>query len=213
MDIVCHHCQARFKLPDDKVPAGKAFTVTCPRCKNKLTRAAMEPPAPASLVEDVAAGAYDAAERPFDFLEEGARTAIVCENDPEYQVKILDALQSLGFYITQAPSARDLLKRMRFHAFDLVVLNEHFDASDPDRNNVLQYLERMPMATRRDTFVVLITKRFRTMDNMAAFRKSVNLVVNVANLDALVRILKRGISDHQNFYRPFREGLVRIGRA
>ena len=43
--------------------------------------------------------------------------------------------------------------------------------------------------------------------------KSVNLVVNVTNLDVLGKILKRGISDHQNFYRPFKEGLVRIGRA
>ena len=215
MDIVCHHCQAKFKLPDEKVPAGKTFTVTCPRCKKKLTRAATPPPepaAPASLVEEVAAGTYDAAERPFDFLEEGARTAIVCENDPEYQVKILEALEGLGFYITQAPSARDVLKRMRFHTFDLVVINEHFDASDPDRNSVLRYFERMPMSARRNIFVALITKRFRTMDNMAAFNKSANLVVNVTNLDALGKILKRGISDHQNFYRPFMEGLARIGR-
>jgi len=216
MDIVCHHCQARFKLPDEKVPVGKAFPVTCPRCKKKLTRAAEAPPAPtspASLMEEVAAGTYFASERLFDFLEEGARTAIVCESDPEYQVKILEALEALGFYVTQAPSARDVLKRMRFHSFDLVVINEHFDASDPDRNSVLRYLERMPMATRRSLFVALITKRFRTMDYMAAFNKSVNLVVNVTNLDVLRKILKRGISDHQNFYRPFKEGLVRIGRA
>ena len=216
MDIVCHHCQAKFKLPDEKVPVGKAFTVTCPRCKKKLTRAAAAgaaPATPATLMDEVAAGIYDAAERPFDFLEEGARTAIVCENDPEYQGKILEALEGLGFYITQASSARDVLKRMRFHTFDLVVANEHFDASDPDRNSVLRYLERMPMDTRRNVFVVLITKRFRTMDNMVAFHKSVNLVVNVTNLDAMGKILKRGISDNQNFYRLFMEGLARIGRA
>jgi predicted Zn finger-like uncharacterized protein len=212
MDIVCHHCQAKFKLPDEKVPAGRTFTVTCPRCKNKLTRAAAATPS-STLIAEVAAGTYDASERPFDFLEKGAKTAIVCENDPEYQVKILEALEALGFYITRAASARDVLKRMRFHTFDLVIINEHFDASDPDRNSVLHYLERMPMASRRDIFVALLTKRFRTMDNMAAFNKSANLVVNVANLDALGKILERGISDNQNFFRPFREGLVRIGRG
>jgi predicted Zn finger-like uncharacterized protein len=215
MDIVCHHCQAKFKLPDEKVPAGKTFTVTCPRCKKKLTRAAtppLEPAAPASLAEEVAAGTYDAAQRPFDFLEEGAKTAIVCENDPEYRIQIQEALEGLGFYITRASSARDLLKRMRFHTFDLVVIDERFDAANPDRNSVLRYFERMPMSARRNIFVALITKRFRTMDAMAAFNKSVNLVVNVTNLDALGKILKRGISDHQNFYRPFMEGLARIGR-
>jgi predicted Zn finger-like uncharacterized protein len=215
MDIVCHHCQAKFKLPDEKVPAGKTFTVTCPRCKKKLTRAAtppLEPAAPASLAEEVAAGTYDAAQRPFDFLEEGAKTAIVCENDPEYRIQIQEALEGLGFYITRASSARDLLKRMRFHTFDLVVIDERFDAANPDRNSVLRYFERMPMSARRNIFVALITKRFRTMDAMAAFHKSVNLVVNVTNLDALGKILKRGISDHQNFYRPFMEGLARSGR-
>jgi predicted Zn finger-like uncharacterized protein len=215
MDIVCHHCQAKFKLPDEKVPAGKTFTVTCPRCKKKLTRAAtppLEPAAPASLAEEVAAGTYDAAQRPFDFLEEGAKTAIVCENDPEYRIQIQEALEGLGFYITRASSARDMLKRMRFHTFDLVVIDERFDAANPDRNSVLRYFERMPMSARRNIFVALIAKRFRTMDAMAAFHKSVNLVVNVTNLDALGKILKRGISDHQNFYRPFMEGLARSGR-
>jgi predicted Zn finger-like uncharacterized protein len=159
MDIVCHHCQAKFKLPDEKVPAGKTFTVTCPRCKKKLTRAAtppLEPAAPASLAEEVAAGTYDAAQRPFDFLEEGAKTAIVCENDPEYQIKIQEALKGMGFYITRASSARDMLKRMRFHTFDLVVIDERFDAADPDRNSVLRYFERMPMSARRNIFVALI---------------------------------------------------------
>jgi hypothetical protein len=106
-----------------------------------------------------------------------------------------------------------VLKRMRFHAFDLVVLNEHFDAADPDRNSVLRYLERMPMATRRHLFLVLISNRFRTMDPMVAFNKSVNLVVNTKDLGALEKILKRGLSDNENFYRPFKEGLARIGKT
>jgi predicted Zn finger-like uncharacterized protein len=209
MDIICHHCQAKFKVPDEKVPVDKAFTVTCPRCQKKLTRTA----ASGSLMAEVADGAYDETARPFDFLEEGVMSAIVCENDPESRARVLGALKTLGCGITQAPSARDVLKRMRFHAFDLVVLNEHFDAADPDRNSVLRYLERMPMATRRHLFLVLISNRFRTMDPMVAFNKSVNLVVNTKDLGALEKILKRGLSDNENFYRPFKEGLARIGKT
>jgi CheY-like chemotaxis protein len=162
---------------------------------------------------EVADGAYDETARPFDFLEEGVMSAIVCENDPESRARVLGALKTLGCSITQAPSARDVLKRMRFHAFDLVVLNEHFDAADPDRNSVLRYLDRMPMATRRHLFLVLISNRFRTMDPMVAFNKSVNLVVNTKDLGALEKILKRGLSDNENFYRPFKEGLARIGKT
>jgi predicted Zn finger-like uncharacterized protein len=216
MDITCHHCHAKFKLPDEKVPPGKTFALTCPKCKQRLTVTAALPSASngdRSLVDEVSSAGYDAAERPFDFIEEGAKTAIVCENDPEYQAKVLAALQGMGYYITQALSARDVLKQMRFHNFDLVVINERFDTTDPDRNSVMRYLERMPMATRRDMFVALISDRFRTMDNMAAFHKSVNLVVNVSNLEDLAKILKRGVSDNERFYQTLKEGLVRVGRA
>ncbi len=213
MEIICQHCQSRFKLADDKVPRGKAFTLTCPKCKQKVTVAAEEPAATPSLFDEISSGGYDAAERPFDFIEQGAKTAIICENDPEYHRKIVDAIKDMDYYITVASSARDVLKRMRFHTFDLVVINERFDTPDPERNNILRYLERLPMTTRRDMFVALVTDRFRTMDSMEAFHKSVNLIVNVGNLDALAKILRRGISDNDNFYRVFKEGLVRAGRA
>jgi predicted Zn finger-like uncharacterized protein len=216
MDITCQHCQARFKLPDDKIPPGKAFALNCPKCKQTLTVNPGAPSPPASdrsLFDEVSSGSYDAAERPFDFLEEGAKTAIVCENDPEYQAKILAALKAMDYHVTQATSARDVLKQMRFHNFDLVVVNERFDSPDVDRNNVLRYLERLPMVTRRDMFVALVTERFRTMDNMAAFHKSVNLVVNLSNLDDMGKILQRGVSDSEGFYRVFKEALVRAGRA
>ena len=222
MDVSCQHCQARFKIPDDKVPQGKAFALNCPKCKQKFT---VEPPAPAdavakgqagggkTLFDEVSAGGYDPSERPFDFIEEGAETAIICENDPEYRAKIHAALKALGYYVNEAPSARDVLKQMRFHTFDLVVINERFDTPDPDRNNVMRYLERLPMSTRRNMFVALISDRFRTMDTMAAFHKSVNLVINVDNLDDLGKVLKRGVSDNANFYRVFKEATVRAGRA
>ena len=165
------------------------------------------------LMEDVAGGSYDASERPFDFIEEGAQTAVICDNDPEYRAKIQAALKSLDYYTTEAASAREVLKQMRFHNFDLVVINERFDTPDPDRNNVLRYLERLPMNTRRNMFVALITDRFRTMDNMAAFHKSVNLVVNVDNLDELDKVIKRGVSESEAFFRVYKEGLVRAGRG
>lgn len=225
MDVTCQHCQAKFKIPDEKVPQGKAFALNCPKCKQKLT---IEPSAPApsppaaakatadagmALADEVSGGSYDASERPFDFLEEGAQTAIICENDPEYRSKIQTALKALKYYTTEGASARDVLKQMRFHIFDVVVINERFDTPDPDRNNVLRYLDRLPMTIRRNMFVALVSDRFRTMDNMAAFNKSVNMVVSVDNLDEMEKVLKRGVSENDAFFRVYKEGLVRAGRA
>jgi predicted Zn finger-like uncharacterized protein len=227
MDITCDSCSTKFKLPDEKVPKGKNFTLNCPKCKSKIT---VSPPSEAeptlpdvpdagagsaekSIFDEVASGSYDADERPFDFIEEGARTALVCEGDPVNREKIVAALENLEYQVTEPGGAREALKQMRFHVFDMLVINESFDTPDPEYNNLLRYLERLPMATRRDMFVTLLTDRFRTADNMTAFNKSVNLVVNIQHVDDIEKIIKRGVSDNENFYRVYREAMVRTGRA
>jgi len=132
-----------------------------------------------ALFKEVVSEDYDAADRPFDFVEEGDATALVCESDPTLREKISGILKELGYRITESTTAKDALKAMRFHVFDVVVLNELFDATDPQANSVLLYLEEMLMTTRRRFFVALLSARFRTMDNMAAFNRSVRWEVRV----------------------------------
>lgn len=230
MDVACDKCPAKFKIPDEKIPKGQVFAVTCPKCRNKIsidartdappppkeTPATAAEPKPAkekTLFDEVDSGAYDAEEKPFDFLEEGAETALLCEPDQTVRSKIRKALDNLGYHTTEPDAAREVLKQMRFHVFDMVVINELFDTSNPDLNNVLRYLDQLPMSTRRNIFVSLVTDRFRTNDNMAAFNKSVNLVINPKNIDDFEKILKRAIADNTAFYRVFKETLVKFGRA
>ena len=224
MDVVCDKCQGKFKIPDEKVPKGQVFAVACPKCQNKTsidtrTDAPPAPPAAESkpapgktLLDEVGAGSYDADEKPFDFLEEGAKTALLCEQDADLRTKIKTALQNMGYGTTVPASARDVLKQMRFHVFDIVVLNERFDSPNPDANNVLRYLDQLPMFTRRHIFVTLLTDRFRTMDNMVAFNKSVNIVVNLKNIDDFEKILRRGVTDYEAFYRVFKQSLTKTGK-
>ena len=166
-----------------------------------------------SLLNQVDSALYDAADKPFDFVEAEGETALVCEADPAIKEKISAAVKALGYMITEAASAKDALKKMRFHTYDAVILNERFDTAAPDENDVLQYLENLSMVTRRDIFVALVSERFRSMDNMAAFNKSVNLVINTKNIDDVGTILKRGISENAAFYHVFRETLKKEGRA
>ena len=101
-----------------------------------------------ALFKEVVSEDYDAADRPFDFVEEGDTTALVCESDPAVREKISGILKELGYRITESTVAKDALKAMRFHVFDVVILNELFDSADPQANSVLLYLEEMPMTTR-----------------------------------------------------------------
>ena len=167
--------------------------------------------------EDKSAGQaaenYNASDKPFDFLEAGGATAIVCEADPEKRAMLNAALKSLDYRITEAADAKDALKRMRFHIYDVAVIDERFDAENPDDNAVLKYLAGLNMGIRRQTFVALVTERFRTMDNMAAFTKSVNVTINATNLDNATTIIKEGVEYNRAFYHIFRESMKKVGRA
>jgi predicted Zn finger-like uncharacterized protein len=225
MDVSCEKCQASFKIPDEKIPQGKAFKIKCPKCKVKMTispQAEKKPAAAAPAASEAAVPtfdeapdeeSYDASDRPFDFLEEGVETALICEGDPVYRGKIQAALKSLEYQVTTPNNSREALKQMRFHVFDMIVVNEKFDTPDPDHNNILRFLATLPMGVRRNIFVALISDRFRSNDNMAAFHKSVNMIIGVSHVDDIETILKHGITENDIFYRVYKESLVKTGRA
>ncbi|MEJ2656388.1 MAG: zinc-ribbon domain-containing protein [Desulfobacterales bacterium] len=230
MNISCKNCQSKFKIPDEKVPKGQTFSLTCPQCSTKVIVDARSNSSSSSnsvphssdqsslekkktLIDEVDANTYDASDKPFDFVEEGVETALLCESDTAVKKKIKTALHNMNYHITAPELPKDALKQMRFHVFDMVVLNERFGAQDPEMNSVLKYMDRLNMSIRRNIFVTLITDRFRTMDNMAAFNKSVNLIVNLKNIDEIEKILRRGIADHEAFYRVFKRALLKTGRV
>jgi len=166
-----------------------------------------------TLLNEVAAEGYDASDRPFDFVGEGGATALVCETDPGAREKVSEGLKGLGYQITAPPTAKDALKAMRFHVFDVIVLNECFEAASPQANGVLQYVENMAMTTRRRIFVALLSAKYRTMDNMAAFNQSVNIVVNLKDVGEIGKIVKQGVADNKAFYHIFQETLQKMGKA
>jgi predicted Zn finger-like uncharacterized protein len=214
MEIICNNCQSKFKVPDEKIPAGKRTTVPCPKCKGKIMLGSPKgsQSGSTSFVSADSNNSYDATEKPFDFIEEEGLTALVCESNPLVRKTITNALDVLDYQITEAESTRDALKRMRYHNYDLFVINENFDTDNPESNGILLYLERLSMLVRRNMFVALVSDRFRTMDNMMALNKSANLVINSKNIDDIGKILSRGITDNEFFYRVYKETLKEVGR-
>jgi len=214
MEIICNNCQSKFRVPDKKIPAGKRATVACPKCKSKISIGPQKgSPGGGSFDSTDSNNGYDAAEKPFDFIEEEGLTALVCESNPLVRKTIIKALDVLEYQITEAESTRDALKRMRYHNYDLFIINENFDTDNPESNGILLYLERLSMLVRRNMFIALISDRFRTMDNMMALNKSANLIINSKNIDDIGKILSRGITDNQFFYRIFKGTLKEVGKA
>ncbi len=215
MEIICQSCQGKLKIADDKLPAGKTATVKCPRCQSKIAIPATNQSADAdeafddlfAFEEDDSEG-YDSAEKPFDFIEEEGKTALVAEPDALIREKLRPTLELMEYHVSEAPNSREALKKMRYHNYDLVIVNEYFDTQDPDANPLLIYLERMVMEYRRNIFVTLLTSRFRTMDHMQAFQKSVNMILNIRNVDDFDKILQRGMADFGLFYKVYNESLT-----
>ncbi len=208
MEIVCDNCQKKMNIPDNKIPKNRVAYLTCPGCKNRLTLGPdpqqQRKKSSEAILQDLLSETYDATEKPFDFLEEEAKTSLVCVTDQEITPKINSVLKELEYHNMVAADARDGLKKMRYHNFDLVVLDELFDCKNYYFNGVLIYLQQLPMVLRRNLFLVLLTDRFRTMDNMQAFHKSVNLIINKADMGEFKKILLRGVADNEVFYRVFK---------
>jgi hypothetical protein len=61
------------------------------------------------------------------------------------------------------------------------------------------------MAVRRQIYVVLVSATLPTMDNMQAFNKSVNLIVNKRDITSLEKILRQAMAEDEDFYRVFKE--------
>ena len=207
MQVTCDQCQSKFNIPVEKIPEGKISSLRCPKCKNKIAIDTQRPE-PQEVIDD-----YDAEEKPFDFIEEEEKTALICEPDAVIREQVVSMLDLLEYHITVCDSSRDALKKMRYHLYDLIVLNEDFDTVSQGANHILIYLERLNMAVRRNIFVLLISTRYRTMDHMMAFYKSVDLILNPRNIGDFEKILRRGLMEHDLSYRVFRETLKRLGRV
>ncbi|MBU1170849.1 MAG: zinc-ribbon domain-containing protein [Proteobacteria bacterium] len=259
MKIICEKCQGKYNVAEEKLPEGKQFGFTCPKCKHKISVTKARKPEVStdeeivfSLAGDEPKGdpskkespkkegskpskksplrfdeedsskpsisfaedesIYDASEKPFDFVEEDYETAMICESDPAIREKIKIALELMEYSITMAENTREALKNMRYHTYDLIVLNERFDTPNPDVNGILIYLNRLVMAERRKITLFLLTDRYRTMDPMEAYHRSANAVVNIKDIDRIDTILQKGLNDSSVFYKIFKEFLIQAGK-
>jgi CheY-like chemotaxis protein len=140
------------------------------------------------------------------------RLALVCEDTPERQAVIKAALDAIGFTMYPAKDAAEAIERMRRDPFEVIILDEEFQGATPLDNPVLAGVRTMPMATRRYIFVALLGRQYKTFDNMMAFTRSVNIVVNLNDLPHLPAILVKGINDNNDFYRVFRTALQEVGK-
>jgi CheY-like chemotaxis protein len=149
---------------------------------------------------------------PLEEYGEDFKTALICDDNAETQNLINTALKELQYKIEISTNSADIFEKVRFNQYDVIVLNENLAGSSPENNEVLKFFQNMPMVTRRHIFLALIGQNHKTLDNMTAFAKSVNAVINKSDLSNLVNILKKSITDNEQFYKVYKETLQKLGK-
>jgi len=239
MQIICAGCERPINIPDEKLPKGKAFMVTCPACKTKV-RVDPQPEEPVSAewededdhldmpgqVLDTDYSMGDDEDEDLVIYDETDRLALVlddknkeiwaktlAEYHPTWGSLNIHLAQEEGFKVQTAKSPGHAVHKIKFTQFNLVALHENYCNVPFEKSPVYKALIEMQMSQRRNIFVVLTGAKFKTLNNMQAFGHSVNLVVNEKDLDKLPQILKKSIRENEIFYKIFRETLNSAGKS
>ena len=155
----------------------------------------------------------DYSDRPFGYVAPDSKTAMLCEQESVSRDKISNAIKKIGLEVVQPATFKDALKYMRFHIFDVILVNENFNTGVWEVNNIMKYLESLNMSVRRKIFVVLISATCATMDNMQAYNKSVNMIINISEIGDIENILKQALVEHSDFYYPLKDNIRKYGNT
>jgi ActR/RegA family two-component response regulator len=145
-----------------------------------------------------------------EIVEIGDKAALIYDDGPALE-SLKAVLEEIGFKCHTAETAERAIERTKYTSYDIITITENFGGATVATNGMLQYIALLPMAQRRNWFVVLIGNSFRTLDAMQAFAQSVHLVVNTNDLSNLGAILKKSLADFEIFYRVYKSVAIETG--
>jgi predicted Zn finger-like uncharacterized protein len=220
MEIMCEACNTKLMIPDHKLPQAGKLSVSCPKCRNRLSVA--QPKEPNMLHLPVGFPSSQGSPAPkirgeidpmLEALEMDGTLALIMAKDPEQGAKLVKCAEEIGHRPVMSSNTRDAVSKIRLHHFDLLMLSEGFDNMELLQSPILDHLNHLSMSIRRKMFLVLVSAAFTTADNMMAFSMSANLVVNPKSLDKLSSILQRALKENRIFYKVFFDVLEETGKA
>jgi hypothetical protein len=145
-----------------------------------------------------------------DFFELGDKTSLIC-SDPLTAETVRATLKTLGYKSHSAETSESAIDRLRYTAYDVVVIHENFAGGSLHSNAMLSYLATLPMAQRRHSFVCLIGESFRTFDAMQAFTQSVHVVVHPRDMPNFPAILRKSIAEFELLYKVYKDAVEAQG--
>jgi predicted Zn finger-like uncharacterized protein len=84
-----------------------------------------------------------------EFSENGEKSALVCEDEPEFQKGIRAALIRMGYKVDLAASAEDSVKLVQERRYDLITVDNRFPDDPEGGEKVLRVANGLPSVRRR----------------------------------------------------------------
>ncbi|MBF0456613.1 MAG: response regulator [Nitrospirae bacterium] len=153
------------------------------------------------------------ADKPKEVEAADAKLALVCDDNVERQETLEDVLGDLGYSVQIAASPEDVYDKLKYNQYSVLYLHDNFGGGNSENNEILEYIQSMPISARRRTFVALAGKNYTALNHMAAFAESVNIVINEADMQEIKTILKKSITGNNLFYKVYNDILHDFGKA
>jgi predicted Zn finger-like uncharacterized protein len=202
MNIQCKNCHSQFNIPDHKIPKDRDAVFNCPKCKEKII-------IPAQKSKTGIPAGSGSGIRPETAVQNQPRALILALEGPFLQPAVT-AVQQLGYTVETASNPADAIKKMAYHVYPLVLLEDRFD---PEGDIVSVHMNTLDMSVRRSICLVLMSSSFPTGDPMTALHASVNGVIGPDHLSQMPGVLSQTIQAHADFYRVYMDSMKAAGKA
>ncbi len=149
----------------------------------------------------------------FELLNPTDKPALLAVTTPELLQACQTALAELSYKVHAASGSEDFFNRFAQVQYEIVIVEDLFQAATAAENVTLQRFQTMPMNLRRHATTLLVGNAFQTLHPMQAFQQSVHGVVNRADLSRLAQILQKVVADHRLFLNVYRDTQLNLAQG
>ena len=141
----------------------------------------------------------------FDFISTEDKPALIAFSTPEWLETVKTALTELGYKVHTAATHSDFLTRFSQVRYQVVIIEELFDAKKTGKNETLQAVQTMLVNQRRHAAIILIGDSLQTLAPMEAFKRGVHAIINSSEMPMLKQLIEKVAADNALFLHSFRE--------
>ncbi len=204
MKITCISCQAKFNIPDEKLPRDKNAYIKCPKCHSSIK-------VPSYKVEAESRDVILSRMFQTQQLPEEEKKALVCISDAAALKHVTDTLKGNQYFLESPDNSASAIKLMAFYSFDVIVIDETFEEGGGFKS-LMKEINALDLSLRRRTCVVLLSRKIKSGNRMIALNQSVNQVVNFSDIKQFEAYLMGTLNRDKHLYSVYRESMRATGR-